>query len=37
MMTTTHYTCDDCGRDDLTALGLIMCCSPLNSDDDLNN
>ena len=29
-----RYTCDCCGRDDLTALGLMLCCSPLNDEDD---
>lgn len=36
-MTRELHTCDDCGRTDLTPLGVMLCCSPLNNNDDLNN
>lgn len=36
-MTRQTYTCDDCGEPGLTARGYMLCCSPLNDPEDLNN
>lgn len=36
-MTGPTWTCDDCGETCWSPLELMLCCSPLNNEDELDN